>query len=272
VNEEHRQSADGEPEPVEVFSSRTAAGEAADRMRQHASGPLYVVEVGDGATPDGWLVLTAASLAGHPRRSALRQVAEVEPPRDEGATVEVTFTPPDSLDLLSLGTMAPTQAMALLELLQDADGVVLRRADAAGEPQKLPPPTGYVVVVDGARPDQLTVRTTYGGRRRSGHGAHDDLGVPGGDPHAGPASLVVVLDHWAEEHGYRLVHTPEQLNQPVEEFVAGLSPDERQRVVIVEESEEDGIVRIGEALSGTMEVFEIAAMSEDWLATLPLSD
>jgi hypothetical protein len=251
------------------FRSPDEAAEAADVMRQHASGPLYIVQQA-GGEQHGWLVLSADELARHPRASELTPLAKVDPPHAGALSVEVTFTPPGSSDVLSLGTMDPAQAMALLDLLQDAEGLLLRGEDPhSASPDELPPPTGYVIRLDSARPGQLTAHTTYNPRtHHDGHDAHEDLGVPGGDPHSGPASLVVVLDHWAEEHDYRFVHTRAQLNQPIERYLAELAPEDRQRVVIVSE-EEDGIVRVGEALTGTMEVFEVAALSTDWLARLP---
>jgi hypothetical protein len=193
------------------------------------------------------------------------------PPGPAGAApaapvVEVMFRPLGFADALSLGTMDPAAAMSLLDLLRDADVVVVPAEEGTGTTE-VPSPNGYVVEVDGERPGRITVRTSFHSGRH--HSRDDeDLGVPGGDPHSGPASLVVVLDHWAEEHGLRLVHTPEQLNQPVEQFIAGLSPDERQRVVIVND-DDDSIIRIGEVPPGNMEVLEIAAMSADWLASLP---
>jgi hypothetical protein len=271
VHDDEQQQPGADPRPDELLRTPQEAAAAADRMRTRAAGPLYVVEQTGGDAPAGWLVLTPEALDGHPRRTQLKPVGRVEPPHDGPAVIEVTFTPPGTRDVLSLGTMDPAAAMALLDLLQDANGLILRRDDAAGSrTDEVPPPTGYMVLLDSARPGTLAVRTSYAPRRFAGdHDAREDLGVPGGDPHSGPASLVVVLDHWAEEHGYRFVHTRARLNQPIEQFLAELAPDDRHRVVIVSEDDDDGVVRIGEALDGTTEVLELAALSTDWLASLP---
>jgi len=268
---------DGHNQPDEqrdevLFPSAEAAHHAADRLRQHASGPLFVVQVAPGGEAGGWLVLTAEEMASHPRRADFGSAGTVAPPLAAAATVEVTVMVPGTQHLLSLGTMDPAGAMSLVDLMQNAGGMVLQpEQPGEGGRDRLPAPTGYMVLMDAARPGHLTVRLTFTHRSFADVQAGlEDLGMPGGDTHSGPASLVVVLDHWAEEHGYRFVHTAEELNQPIEEFLDALDPDERQRVVIaVEEDDEGGIVRIGEAVEGSAEIVEVAALSTDWLASLP---
>lgn len=200
---------------------------------------------------------------------------EQQKQQPDATKVEVTLTPPGTDNTISLGSMPPDEAMALLDLLRDAGGLVLRpdgngQGEQPGISQKLPLPTGYVVVMDAARPGHLTVRLTFEPRSFSDlQNGDDDLGLPGGDSHSGPASLTLVLDHWADEHGYRFVHTAEQLNQPIDDFVEELGPEDRHRVVVaIEEGDDGGLVRIGEALPSG-EIVEVAALSTDWLASLP---
>jgi hypothetical protein len=200
-----------------------------------------------------------------PRREA--QPGE-SPSTAQAVSVEVILAPPDGQTEMRLGAMDAAGAMALLDLVQGASAIVVE--DGNGPAQELPPPTGYVVLVDAAMPGRLAVRTTYTPRGHGRpHAQYEDLGTPGGDSHGGPASIVVLLDHWAEEHGYRFVHTPAQLNQPLDEFIASLGPEDRQRVVIAHEEEDGGLVRIGEAADDGREIFEVAALSMDWIARLP---
>jgi hypothetical protein len=309
VHEEHHPQKDRQRGSDALFPSAEAARQAASRRRQHAQGPLFVAQLARDGASEGWLVLSAEELAAHPRRQELTTVGRVDPPLAEQATVEVTITMPGTQDVLSLGSMDPTAAMSLLDILQGAAGLVRQPREGADQTAQerpaadqdqpdqdqpdqdqpdqdqpdqdqpdqdppaatLPAPSGYEVLLDGARPGHLTVRLTFGPRRFSDmHSGHEDLATPGGDAHSGPASLVVLLDHWAEEHGYRFIHTADNLNQPIEEYLSQLEPEDRQRVVIaLEEDDEGGLVRIGEAMAGTTEIVEVAALSTDWLASLP---
>lgn len=269
-----RQDASGAPHDEDrLYPTADAAHRAADRMRPRAAGPLFVVQLGGDGQSEGWLVLTEAAYDRHPRRQDFGTVRQVMPPLPAAASVEVTAVLPGSHDVVSLGTMDAAAAMALVDMLQDSNGLVVD-ADGGEEPlrSRLPAPTGYVVHVDADRPGHMIVRLTFAPRRIADvHNGLEDLGMPGGDTHSGPASLLVMLDHWAEEHGYRFVHTAERLNQPIDQYLADLDPADRQRVVIAfeEDDDDEGIVRIAEAVPGSANVVEVAALTMDWLASLP---